>query len=176
MRSSAFLIALITLVVPCAAANDDGAVQITFDPANDYDPTWSPDCTQIAFTSNRNGSNGIWVIPATGGLATEIVTGGREPAWSPDGSLIAFVACWGCLGPDIWVVSVADGATTQITEDYDAEYDDFAPCWSPDGRFIVFSSNRSGGYHLYIMNGNGYNQRRIIYFKGEEEAPSWSPF
>jgi len=49
------------------------------------------------------------------------------------------------------------------------------PCWSADGRYLVFSSNRDGAYHLYLMNANGQNQRKITDFKGEQTSPSWSP-
>ncbi len=38
-----------------------------------------------------------------------------------------------------------------------------------------FSGTDPGGYHLFIMNANGRNQRRITFQKGEQTAPSWSP-
>ncbi|MBW1784869.1 MAG: PD40 domain-containing protein, partial [Deltaproteobacteria bacterium] len=41
--------------------------------------------------------------------------------------------------------------------------------------YIVFSSDREGSYNLYIMNGNGQNQRRITLMKGNQTAPSWAP-
>ena len=96
-----------------------------------------------------------------------------SPAWSPDGKKLAYVGIEkGKI--NIFTISVdpEPGVPVQLTADAGSNED---PCWSPDGRFIVFSSNRAGGFHLYIMNANGYNQRRITYFKGEEFSPSWSP-
>jgi len=78
--------------------------RITFDPNQDYQPTWSPDGTQIAFSSDRSGTHEIWVIPITGGAATQVTTdGGSAPDWSPDGSQIAFVRS--SPGANIWVIN-----------------------------------------------------------------------
>lgn len=49
------------------------------------DPTWSPDGTRIAFTSQRSGQYQIWTMTASGGSQTRIThTSVKEiaPAWS----------------------------------------------------------------------------------------------
>jgi len=58
-------------------------LQVTTDPMNDFGPAYSPDGSMIAFTSNRSGSNNIWVIPAVGGVAEQITTfgGGITASW-----------------------------------------------------------------------------------------------
>jgi Tol biopolymer transport system component len=45
--------------------------QITFDPADDQAPDWSPDGNLLAFESNRSGNYDIWVITAPGTVALE---------------------------------------------------------------------------------------------------------
>jgi TolB protein len=50
------------------------------------------------------------------------------------------------------------------------------PSWSPDGRFIAFSSNRSGKKEIYIMRADGSGQKKITSGSGEKTAPAWSPF
>ena len=50
-----------------------------------------------------------------------------------------------------------------------------SPSYSPDGKRIVFSSDRSGGQQLYVMNANGKNMRRISFGKGRYATPVWSP-
>ncbi|NIO04113.1 MAG: hypothetical protein GTN74_05710 [Proteobacteria bacterium] len=49
------------------------------------------------------------------------------------------------------------------------------PVWSPDGRYIAFSSTREGNPHIFVINANGTNQRRLTRSKGGETQPSWSP-
>ena len=44
------------------------AKRLTNHPAVDSEPKFSPDGKQLAFISNRNGSNQIYVMPAEGGI------------------------------------------------------------------------------------------------------------
>jgi WD40-like Beta Propeller Repeat len=61
-----------------------GLTRLTDDPADDNWPSYSPDGSQIAFFSNRDGTEGIWVMEAD---ARKIAEGG-EPSWSLHGDWI----------------------------------------------------------------------------------------
>ena len=80
-------------------------------------PDWSPDSSKIAFAN----SNDIWVVPSTGGSATDLTNRHittAAPAWSPDGTKIAFWSRPTQAGnDDLFTVDVASGATTAITND-----------------------------------------------------------
>lgn len=72
---------------------------------SDRYPRWSPDGSQLAFTTNRSGKDQLWVMETTGGEARQLtrfaegVSG--APVWSPDGSRIAFTATVGPAGPGL---------------------------------------------------------------------------
>ena len=55
---------------------------------------------------------------------------------------------------------------------YDAEQ----ASWSPDGKQIVFTSNRTGEFKLYIVSTNGSNLRRLTRTQAEfeETNPAWN--
>lgn len=65
-----------------------------------------------------------------------------------------------------------DGSNVrQLTHDsaYDGE-----PSYSPDGSKIAFSSKRSGGYRIWVMNANGTGAQ-MLSWEASSGRPSWSP-
>jgi len=108
--------------------------RLTDSPGPDFDPSWSPDGTRIAFRSERSGEPEIWVMNADG-TEQRRLTAGLSPAWSPDGSLIAFAGPSGANG--ILTVIRPDGrGLRQLPGTEGGEY----PSWSPDGTRIAFNS------------------------------------
>jgi Tol biopolymer transport system component/predicted Ser/Thr protein kinase len=114
-------------------------VQVTTWTGLDFYPSFSPDGSSIAYSSERSGSFEIYVKQlAPGGREIQITSDGQqnfEPAWSPDGRLIAYHSR---NRGGIWVMPALGGAARQLT--------DFGsyPAWSPDGSLIAFQSNAIG--------------------------------
>ena len=78
-------------------------VRLTYDPASDYQPAWSPDSTRIAFNRNHH----IYVMDSDGRNLIELTgaSGGSQPAWSPDGAKIAFTR-FKALKRQVWVIDI----------------------------------------------------------------------
>src|SRR5437763_15343189 len=76
--------------------NADGSEQtrLTYHPAYDDEPRWSPDGTRIVFISNRVGNVELYLMDADGPNQTRLT---RNPAaagfdaWPPDGTRIALM-------------------------------------------------------------------------------------
>ncbi|MDO4320793.1 MAG: S41 family peptidase [Bacteroidales bacterium] len=70
------------------------AAQLTTNAAYDSAPVWSPDGSQIAFMSTRDGSGDIFVMPSTGGTAKRLTThsGQETPLGWLDSETVIFSA------------------------------------------------------------------------------------
>lgn len=64
------------------AADGSRARALTSGSFNDVRPAWSPDGKWIAFSSDRTGDDGIYIVPIDGGPVQRVDTaGGFDPAW-----------------------------------------------------------------------------------------------
>jgi Tol biopolymer transport system component len=97
------------------------------------------------------------------------------PTFSPDGKHIAF--CSGRSGetPRIWVARADGSEPRQITGDMQGSQN--LPSWSPDGRTLAFVSISEGQHHVWTIDVEGANRRRITSEAGtfqNFQKPSWS--
>lgn len=68
-----------------------GQTDLTADAGNDQTPRWSPDGRRIAFSSDRDGGRGIFVMGADGSAPVRVTSGTDYwPAWTADGGKIVF--------------------------------------------------------------------------------------
>ncbi len=126
--------------------------RLTFDASQDNSsPVWSPDGTRIAFGSLRNGRWGIYVKPADGTAAEELVMESETPkgptSWSPDGQQIVYTENAGG-GGDVWVVPVT-GDKKPIPLVRTPAFEGFAQV-SADGKWLAYSSNETGRVEVYV--------------------------
>jgi Tol biopolymer transport system component len=64
-------------------------IQVTFDPADDSHPHFSPDGRSIAFRSSRD-DGGVYVVPSLGGFNRLVAARGHRPRFSPDGKFVSY--------------------------------------------------------------------------------------
>jgi Tol biopolymer transport system component len=127
------------------------AINLTKDSVeDDVQPAFSPDGSQIAFRSEREGG-GIFLMGATGESVRRLTDSGFNPAWSPDGRQIV-VADEGIRSPltrniwsGLWAVDVATGSRRLITRG-----DAVGPSWSPRGHRIAYWGRREGRHQRDI--------------------------
>ena len=129
--------------------------RLTHDPASDRYPAWSPDGSQVVFSSERLTSaqelrakrDGyavahLYVMRADGPHLRRLTLGARvddfTPAWSPNGRLIAFSK--GDDPPKLETVR-PDGSARRDTGQTGAY-----PDWAPDGKLLAF-------LHIYYPDG-----------------------
>jgi serine/threonine protein kinase/sugar lactone lactonase YvrE len=125
----------------------------------DEDGQFSPDGKKIVFSSNRTGSFELWICDSDGSHAQQLTSLGvfcGGPHWSPDGERIAF----GILEEqwDIYIISANGGKPTRLTSDPASH---IWSSWSRDGRWIYFSSNRSGESQVWKMPADGGEPVRV---------------
>jgi Tol biopolymer transport system component len=149
-------------------ANGTDLKQLTDSPGFQFDPSWSPDGTQIVFRSEGSGETEIWLMNADG-TNQQRLTAGLAPAWSPDGSLIAFAGPAGVSG-GITVIHPDGSGLRLLPNTAGGEY----PSWSPDGDQICFNSNLSGDHVMYITQADGSSVTDLS-AAGEGWQVDWSP-
>jgi len=139
------------------------------DPTGFYDPSWSPDGTEIA--ARENGV-GIVIIDSTGGQPAtfDADAGDLAPSWSPDGRFIAFRQ--GATG-DLVISPVDHGASPIVVV-----HDGYGPDWSSDGRQLAYIDSAGTLFTVDVLPSVGTPVPRTppgaVTVTGVREI-SWSP-
>ena len=132
-------------------------------------PTWSPDSRQIAYVSFEGSKSSIFIQTLRTGNRFKIsdqpgING--APSFSPDGRKLV-VTLGGVNGNlDIYILDIASKQSNRLTNHRAI---DTEGVWSPDGKYIYFTSDRSGNPQIYRIASIGGSPERIT-FEGKYNA------
>ena len=130
-----------------------GASRFIDTPGSNRDPLWSPDRERIAFSTNRDGPEDIFVKSVNAATLEEPMVRSKEQfkrtqSWSADGRYVVFMELSPDTNADLYVITLADRTSrpylrTPASETFGAI--------SPDGRWMAYISAETGRGEVYVQ-------------------------
>jgi Tol biopolymer transport system component len=158
--------------------------RLTNDKARYTAPAFSPDCLRIAAVRDEltgvNAGPDIVVLEVPTLTQTPITRdlgnfNESTPKWSPDGSKLVYAAYTkGQPQNNDIIITQSNGEGTPTLPVRDPS-DDKNPVFSPDGRYIAFSSNRSGSYNIYVLDLTNNGLSQLTNNQVENYPGAWVP-
>ncbi len=124
------------------------AKRLTFDPALDATPVWSPDGKEIAFTSSRGKAFSLYIKDADGSQEEKAICEAEQDtypnSWSRDGKTILYTD-----GVDLKYLTMPEMKSTMFIKALatvkNAQF-------SPDGKWVAYASNENGRWEVYVTS------------------------
>jgi Tol biopolymer transport system component len=138
--------------------------RLTFDPANDNNPVWSPDGQSIVFRSNRKGHFDLYRKSANGAGSEELLYADnleKSPtSWSADGKFLLYLtgvvrSAFVGAGGDLWALPLTPERPGDPLKPFllsQGPFNSFDALFSPDGRWIAYVSNESQRAEIYVTS------------------------
>lgn len=144
-----------------------------------WDPTWSPDGTQILFASNREGANQLFVINPDGTdlrRVTDFDSLRGRSDWSPDGTWMV------TYNGEAWKreLFIFRPDFSELRQLSPAGGNSQGPSFSPDGKWVAFTAyfdhfGEDLGCEIYIIRVDGTDLRRLTDNAYCDYQPRWGP-
>lgn len=156
---------------------DGGApLRLTSFHLEDFGAVPSPDGRRMAFVSNREGVDRVFIQGLDGRGLVRLMPDAREdgaresdPVWMPDGRSILVTVSAKDGTQRLARVDVASRKTVwRSTGPHDQ-----LPAPSPDGRFVAFVSDRAGSVDVHVMRADGTQTIRLTDDDAPEYLPRW---
>jgi Tol biopolymer transport system component/predicted Ser/Thr protein kinase len=153
--------------------------QVTHDRRRIYGMAWNHADGKLIISTARESNNRLWRISPSDGKLERITGIGEQAGYitiSRDGQHLAYTRS--TVDTNIWryrlprrAVNAPEG--TAIMSSTRLEQ---GPRYSPDGKRIVFSSNRSGSYEIWLSDDGGVSAHQLTNMNATATgSPMWSP-
>ncbi len=169
------------------------ARRLTSTPGAEIDPYFSPDGSQIAFTSTVAGNTDVYVVPTAGGDPKRLTYHpglDRVRGWTPDGRRVIFASVRASAPQQayfrLWTVSVDGGLPEPLPMPRA-----FSASYSPDSRRVAYEEittafipdwyeasmwrhYRGGRTHpIEVMNLADYSVEKLPWNNSNDTLPMW---
>jgi imidazolonepropionase-like amidohydrolase/Tol biopolymer transport system component len=116
-------------------------------------PKFSPDGKHIAFTSDEDGGDNLWIMNRDGSngkaVSTEQFRLLNSPVWSPDGNYLLgrkhYTSTRSLGAGEVWLYHKTGGDGVMLTKRANEQKDLGEPAYSPDGKYVYFSQDATPG-------------------------------
>ncbi len=148
--------------------------RLTFDPAADHFPVWTPDGQRVVFTSTRDGQarNLYWKAADGTGQAERLTTSPNQQtanSFSPDGKRLVFLES----ATGLQVLSMEGERTSQPL--FQSPFNVNNGMISPDGHWIANVSNETGRRQVYVRPFPNVEEGKWQISSDGGQEPVWAP-
>jgi tricorn protease len=127
-----------------ASAKDGGAaIRLTQTSGREMELAWAPNNRQIAYVSDRDGVEQIYLYDLSKETETRFTNGAAKdehPTWSPDGKQLAFTRD----GRELHVMNVETKADRPLATQKYRTLDQIS--WAPDGEWLAYFGDDNRGF------------------------------
>ena len=148
--------------------------RLTVSPAIEISPAWSPGGGELVFTSDRTGTPQLYIIDKDGSGRRRLTFEGKyndSGAWSPLGDRLAYATRIGNVTHLVLIKPTGEDRRIVTGPEWGNCED---PSWAPDGRHLVFASDRSGVFKLYVYDVVEESFRQLTFGNDPDITPAWS--
>ncbi len=148
--------------------------RLTTNRSIDTEGSWSPDGSQIYFTSDRSGGPQIYRVDATGGTPERVTFEGSynaRPRLSPDGKKLAMVH----LDRGNYRIAVLDLERNDLLVLSTGDQDE-SPSFAPNSDSLIYATREGRRGVLATVSADGLIRQRLASGEGDVREPVWSPF
>ena len=176
-----------TLKLYVADGNGTNIRPVKGTPTGSFDPSWSPDGSQIAFAIRRADESSIAVIGIDGIGLRRLVSSANParffywvPDWSPDGTSILFEKFDRLTMKSTLLAMRPDGTGLHEIAAFDNGLHCICGDWSPDGKRIAYQApgkprSDTDYPEIWLMNADGTGRVQLSRNRIRDENPDWSP-